>query len=1060
MLSVRVLGELAVDVDGSPLPAPASRRAWALLGYLALHDGPVPRGHLAARFWPDVLDASARASLRSAVWALRKALGDGREDHVIATRDHVGLHDVEIDRIRFEELIDAGDLEAALGLVRGGLLDGIDEEWTLVARDDMRDRLAGVHRRLAAGAAEAGDAAGAVRWARAEAALDPLSEDAHRHLMERLVAAGDRSAALTTAARLGERLRRELGVAPSLVTRELAAALRADAPDDADLPEEPLPDPGRQATARGPLIGRDAELAGLVSAWRSARDGNGGGVAIVHGEAGIGKSRLVTELAAHARAGGGRVASCGTLELGAGAPFALWTELLRELTRAARVPPPADAAWPRDLAALTPELAASAPGRAEAPPELERARLFEAVVALVEWAAAGDPLLLVMEDLHVADGSSLELAGYVARRLSTLPVLLVATHRDHPRRDDLAALVHALRARDLVRAELALRPLDGGTLDTMVRACVDDLHSDQVARAVSAADGNPLLALEGGRALARGADSLSSGLHGAVRARTTRLDESARELVALLAVAGGELDIRDLATLVDPPLAAAVTAAIDADLAVAEEGRVRFRHALLRDAVYEDMPQHERAERHERCARALERRGRRDAEVARHLTLAGREDLAVGALTRVGMQARKLGALAESRAYFEQALAIDPDDAALWLELGDVHAWAGDREESDRCGERALALLPEEDPLERARAHLRIGLWYHGPLCVPPEVLTRSTQALRELDVAGLPAPAERREALSSAAWAEAVAGDPDRADERLLELEELADETDLFMEHSIEHARALALMRRGRMAESIEHGRRAGELSSKAGRPDLAYGGWLNAAGAKAALGDFEGVLELIDIGAAAVGGNGLLVVELQMLGARAWTLTRLGRFDEARAAAEGEARIARRLDDEPLRILAAQDGGMVELEAGEPAAAEHLLAQGCAPSRWVSRPLALLAHAEALAKAGRADEAEARLREVTGLPLRPSDFPATLVARLARIQGLIAAARDDVELAERRLREALDGWNRLIRGSDPATDYMSVLVDLGRPLVGVVEPQREIDRITAELVALPAPV
>jgi hypothetical protein len=118
------------------------------------------------------------------------------------------------------------------------------------------------------------------------------------------------------------------------------------------------------------------------------------------------------------------------------------------------------------------------------------------------------------------------------------------------------------------------------------------------------------------------------------------------------------------------------------------------------------------------------------------------------------------------------------------------------------------------------------------------------------------------------------------------------------------------------------------------------------------------------------------------------------------------------------------------------------------------------LLAHAEALARIGRTDESQARLREVTGLPLRPSDFPATLVARLARIQGLIAAARDDFELAERRLREALDGWNRLIRGSDPAADYMSVLVDLGRPLVGFVEPQREIDRITAELAALPTPV
>src|ERR671929_1834663 len=75
MLRVRLLGELQADVDGRPVQPPASRRAWSLLGWLALHPGEHPRASVAARFWPDVLDASARASLRSAAWALRRALG-------------------------------------------------------------------------------------------------------------------------------------------------------------------------------------------------------------------------------------------------------------------------------------------------------------------------------------------------------------------------------------------------------------------------------------------------------------------------------------------------------------------------------------------------------------------------------------------------------------------------------------------------------------------------------------------------------------------------------------------------------------------------------------------------------------------------------------------------------------------------------------------------------------------------------------------------------------------------------------------------------------------------
>src|SRR3954449_8039064 len=91
MLRVSLLGELQAEVEDRPVTAPASRRAWSLLGWLALHPGDHPRGAVAARFWPDVLDSSARASLRSATWNLRRALGPGAEDALVATRDRIGL---------------------------------------------------------------------------------------------------------------------------------------------------------------------------------------------------------------------------------------------------------------------------------------------------------------------------------------------------------------------------------------------------------------------------------------------------------------------------------------------------------------------------------------------------------------------------------------------------------------------------------------------------------------------------------------------------------------------------------------------------------------------------------------------------------------------------------------------------------------------------------------------------------------------------------------------------------------------------------------------------------
>src|SRR4051794_6172667 len=113
MLRVRLVGGPSVEVDGAEVPPPASRRAWALLAWLALSHGEHPRSEVAAAFWPDVLDQSARASLRSAVWALRRSLGDAGGEHLVATRDRVGLVGAWVDVGEAEQLAAAGDVEAA-----------------------------------------------------------------------------------------------------------------------------------------------------------------------------------------------------------------------------------------------------------------------------------------------------------------------------------------------------------------------------------------------------------------------------------------------------------------------------------------------------------------------------------------------------------------------------------------------------------------------------------------------------------------------------------------------------------------------------------------------------------------------------------------------------------------------------------------------------------------------------------------------------------------------------------------------------------------------------------
>ena len=227
MLSVRVLGELALDLDGIPIDPPAGRRARSLLGLLALDHRLHARSELAARFWPDVLDESARTSLRSALAALRRALEPDAARYLVATRERVGLgEDVWTDSAAFEQLAAAGRLREAIELYRGDLLSGLDDDWVLSARDEWRERAAEALAGLAAEAETAGDWVTAIVHTRRIVALDPLAEEGHRALIRRLAESGDRAAALAAYTRYAERLRTELRIVPSPATRTLVDDLR------------------------------------------------------------------------------------------------------------------------------------------------------------------------------------------------------------------------------------------------------------------------------------------------------------------------------------------------------------------------------------------------------------------------------------------------------------------------------------------------------------------------------------------------------------------------------------------------------------------------------------------------------------------------------------------------------------------------------------------------------------------------------------------------------------------------------------------------------------------
>ena len=1058
MLRARLLGALEVELDGAVIDSPVSQRPWAVFAYIALAPRPVPRGELAALFWPDVLDQRARASLRSALWVLRRRLGGA----LAVDAERVGLcaePEPWVDVREFEQLADgAGDGgdAAALALCRGDLLEGLEDVWAVAARDRYRVRVIELLENLAMDAEDRGEAREAIELTRRQVEQDRFDEAAHRRLIARLERAGDRAGAMRTYRTLAERLRRELGVAPSAQTRELVERLRAATPP------HPVTGVPAASPASPALLGRERELSELERTWEAVRAGSGA-AAVIRGEAGIGKTRLAGELRSRARASGGLTAASAALDLGGAAPLSLWAELIRELLPALAAPP-AEAAWPDDLAVLTAELPAhfaraGAP-TAALPPDLLRTRLFEAVVALLDAAARQAPVLVVLEDVHTADAPSLELAGYAARRVAGLRVMMLITRREQPASADADRLEHALRARELLACELELGPLAPAAVAALARGAAR-LSDADVERVVERAEGNALLAVETARAIGRGREDVAPSLRGSVRAMLGPLPDRGRRLVEIAAVAARPIEAVELGQLPLEDPEDAATAALHSGLMVAAGDGVAFRHALLRDAVYEEIAEPRRRGLHQRWARVLlacEEAGAipRPAEVARHLRLARADAEAVPQLIRATANARSVGALEEAVAYVEEALGIAPDRPELWLELAELEAWRRRRDPSENAFGRAFGLLEGGEPLVLGRARLRHARANHGPICFPRIARDSARAALELIERADVEASEERSEALAACAWCEAVAGSVEEAERMLERLSAEPAASGDWRVYDIAHARALALMRRGRFVESYGPSIAAGAASDRIGRPDLAYGAWINAAGAATAAGEHERALEFLDRGTAAVAGRGLKGIEADVLAAKAFVLRGLGRLEDARRAAEAEQAVAEQLGQPDLLAMAGHDLGQVALEEGDWDLAARLLAASLVHEARISRPLTRIALAEALARGGHPEQAAEEVRAAVLEPVRPSDFPATLVPRLARAQGLAARARGNHDEAVRRLEESVAGWERLLAANLRADSLAGVLADLGRPVVGLVEPERELARARADLQAI----
>ena len=695
-------------------------------------------------------------------------------------------------------------------------------------------------------------------------------------------------------------------------------------------------------------------------------------------------------------------------------------------------------------------------------PELERARLFEAVAESLAWFGRDRPLLLILDDLHLADGASVALLAYLGRRLPELRALIVATKRPLPANPRLDAAVERLDRGGVMPAELLLNPLPAKAMRAIAVGAVPALRAADVERVVSGSDGNPLLARQAARAMSQGEEPFE-GLRHLVRAPLGRLSPGARLLVDMATAAARPLRLAEAADLVG---ASALADALEAEslgelLDLSGADRIRFAHSLLRDACYQELPGIRRARLHARIADTLARRPDRSAaEVARHHRLAGERAAAGAYLMVAAADARSLGALGDAAALLREAAELTAGDPAkeaeAWLALADIEAWRGNRTEWEAASDRGSELLAElGDTLALAEAYASRGRWLRTALCYPRESLAAYRQALQLLEESGLEAPEVRALALAGAAWAEAIAGDPAAVEGLAAAAEsfqEIAGDRSLAAE--LASARATTLFRLGRLAEGEAMYEEAARLASRGGRSDLAVVLWTNSAMAAACQGEFRKALKYARLGAECESGGPFL--DLVTVAGQAYALSRLGEHDAAIAAAARLTTIAMRSGVTEFEAMADFDTGAVAFAAGQNETAIQRLgaALSVPATRYFSRPAARLLLAEARLRTGDLAGADRELDMLPAEPVTAADLPDTLVARLVRMEGLLAAERDDPEGALTRFAEAESAWRRRLGpGILPGDASITNVVDLGRPAVaGLIEPGVELGRVLAD--------
>jgi DNA-binding SARP family transcriptional activator len=742
LLEIQLLGSFLLKWENQEVRETLSPRAQILLAYILIHrHTPLSRRQIAFHFWPDSPEKQAFANLRNLLSHVRRTLPYLDRYLFVDRHSLQWLSSLPffLDVDEFEKAASQGEFETAVSLYKGELLPDCYDDWIQPKRESLREDFSNLLEKLIMDLEATRNYERAIRYAYVSLNHDPLKESTYRQLMRLHALLGRRAQAAGIYQQCELILKTELGVETSSETRKVYRQI-------INTPQKERPSQANKNEM--PLIGRDKEWGYLLKCWQAVDDGRPQ-MALLIGEAGIGKTRLLEEFQGWASRQGISTAysRCySTQGRMAYAPVAGWL----------RCPPVRDhlkhlePVWLTEIIRLLPELANEFPDLPNPSPIQEgwqQMRLFEALARGI--FSSSPPLLLSLDDLHWADRETISWISYLLRYSPDAELLILGSMRpEEPGSNEILSPLRLDLQRDGFITEFELTHFNREETQELAALMSEgSISPDEGKKIFSETEGNPLFIVEMVRNLETNKNrdsrrssaglfnsgfSLPGKVEAVIGSRISQLSGPAQALAALASACGRQFNFQVLEASWKSSEAELIFGLEELQkrriLREYGDESFDFTHDKIREAIYNRLSQAHRSLLHRTLAQSLERGGLGEIdslsiEIANHWMKAGMKKQALPYLLKAGESAVRLYANQDAINYLRSGANIitstphNPDQTEeesqgifkLFDTLGDVLVKVGEQQGAREVYELIFSYCPHLDPIRRAQTHRKIG---------------------------------------------------------------------------------------------------------------------------------------------------------------------------------------------------------------------------------------------------------------------------------------------------------------------------------------------------------------